>query len=180
MSFPANYDVRVLEELPNLRVRRLFFPGAREDGGQNGVNVLVSPNEGEPWIGTFASGGRGCRFEGVFSSPNPSVLCVVARGLAHLVDVQRPEAHTIFDHITDLRCSVNHQLLLFAELTEVFAYGVAGFVWKTTGLGLDDVHLTSLTDDTLSGTCWDLRSDDDCSFEIDLKTGSHTGGAFEP
>ncbi len=181
--FPSAFEFEVLSELGSGNTKRRFYPGAVESGGHDGLNVRVVPHEGEAWIGTFAFGRFGPKtITGVFATPNPTKLCVVAEGEAYIVDVANPKEHENLSivPVIAVRSSAKHRLLIFANHTELFAIGANGIAWRTERLSWDGLKLTTMTDETLCGVFWDIRTESEQSFSVDLATGTHIGGAFVP
>lgn len=181
--FPSAFEFEVLSELRAGNTKRLFYPGAIESGGQDGVNVRVVPHEGEAWIGTFASGRFGAKtITGVFTTPNPTKLCVVAEGQAYIVDAANPKEHESLPivPVIAVRSSAKYRLLIVANHTELLAIGANGIAWRTERLSWDSLKLTTMTNETLYGVFWDIQTESEQSFTVDLATGTHTGGAFVP
>jgi hypothetical protein len=181
--FPAAYEFERLAELPASRAKRLFYPGATAIGGRDGLNIHIIPHGGEEWIGTFAAGGFGPKsVTEVCHTPNPNKLCVVSEGQGYVLDVRHPkscDSVPIFP-VLALRSSAKHRLLIFANHTELLALGEQGVAWRTARLSWDSLKLTSMTDDELSGVFWDIRSESEQSFKVNLANGTHTGGADVP
>lgn len=181
--FPVAFEFERLGELPASRVKRLFYPGATAAGGRDGLNVRVIPHRGEEWIGTFAAGGFGPKaVTEVCSTPNLNKLCVIAEGQGYIVDVEHPEccdSVPIFP-VLALRRSTKHRLLIFANHTELLAVGDDGVAWRTTRLSWGSMKLTSMSEDELFGVFWDIRSESEQSFTVNLGNGTHTGGANVP
>jgi hypothetical protein len=40
------------------------------------------------------------------------------------------------------------------------------------------VRITAIDADTITGLGWDMRTDQELTFEVDLRTGRHKGGAY--
>jgi hypothetical protein len=181
--FSAGFEFERLGELPASPVKRLFYPGATSIGGRDGLNVHVIPHQGEEWVGTFAAGGYGPKtVSEVCSTPNPTKLCVIAEGQGYIVDVEHPDSCdsvTIFP-VLAVRSSAKHRLLIFANHTELLAVGAEGIAWRTARLSWDSLKLTSMNDDELCGVFWDIRSESEQSFAVNLANGTHTGGANVP
>lgn len=181
--FAADYEFESLSELPACRVKRLFYPGATAAGGRDGLNVHVIPHRGEEWIGTFAAGGFGSRsVTEACRSPNSRKLCVVSEGQGYIIDVECPEIYDdvpIFP-ILALRSSSKHRLLIFANHTEILAVSAEGVAWRTARLSWDSMQLTSMSEDELCGVFWDMRSESEQCFTVNLINGEHTGGAIIP
>jgi len=181
--FPSSFKFEVLSELRAANPRRWFYPGANESGGQDGVNVQIVPSEGEKWIGTFAFGRFGAKsITGVFTTPNPDELCVVSEGQAFMVDATRPkkwESLPIIPVIA-VRSSKEQQLLIFANHTELLAIGDNGIAWRTGRLSWDSLKLTGITNEAIHGVFWDIQTESEQSFSVDLVTGAHSGGVSFP
>lgn len=181
--FPSLFEFRILTEIGSGDTRRMFFPGAVKSGGHDGINVRIVPHEGEAWVGTFASGRFGNKaITGVFATPNPSKLCVVAGGQAYVVDVTNPKAHEEISlvPIIAVRSSEKYRLLIFANHTELLAIGDNGIAWRTERLSWDGLKLTAMDDENIRGVFWDIQSESERSFIVNLADGTHVGGAFVP
>lgn len=182
-SFPTDFGFEVLNELASDNSRRLFFPGAGHLGGRDGLNIRVIPSDAEAWIGTFSFGRFGSKaVTGVFATPNPKKLCVVAKGQAYIVNVISPQDHECLSIIPvlDVRASLKHGLLIFANHTELLAMGSNGVAWRTGRLAWDSLRLTSMTDEILYGVFWDIQTESEQSFSVNLADGTHVGGARVP
>jgi len=181
--FPAAFEFERLDELPASQVKRLFYPGASSTGGHDGLNVRVIPQQGETWIGTFAAGRFGPKaVTEVCSTPNPTMLCVIVEGQGYLVDVEHADSYDCVPIVPVLavRRSAKHRLLIFATHTELLALGVEGIAWRTARLSWDSLKLTSMSEDELCGVFWDIRSESEQGFTVNLEDGTHTGGADVP
>ena len=181
MTFQGHYQCEVLKELPQSEaIRHLYFPGATTAGGADGVMIRVEPKSGSIWVGTFAYGTlTPGGLSGVFCMPDPNRLCVVARGRGYIVPAAVPEAceDIAFHPIMDVRVVPKHGLVVFANHTELLAYDASGVRWRTKRLTWDGLKMTEVADDVIRGEFWDIRSEQTSSFTVDIKTGSHQGGA---
>jgi hypothetical protein len=141
--------------------------------------VNVTPYEGDPWLGIFAFGQITPKgVTGIFSTPNPERLCVAAQGNAFIVSVSDPSTWESVRAIPviDVRCVVKHGIIVFANFTELVAYGSQGLKWRTKRLTWDSMKVVEVTDDLLKGEFWDIRSESTQGFTVDLATGNHEGG----
>jgi len=178
LTFPHGFVCEVLDELNESTTARRFFPDGRA-GGQDGINVRVRPEIGETWIGTFAFGNPGkVGISRVLSMPDPAKLCVVARGAGYIVSVSDPRTWETVRAIPiiDIRVVQSAELVLFANYTEILAYGKDGVTWRTQRLTWDGLKILSVGDRTLVGEYWDLREEGMQRFEVDLATGAARGG----
>jgi hypothetical protein len=79
--------------------------------------------------------------------------------------------------VVDLRVLSQHGLLLFAGFTSITAFGNSGIDWTTERLTWEGLTISAIDGDKLLGHGWDALADKEVPFEVDLKTGKHTGGA---
>jgi hypothetical protein len=181
IAFSANFHCELLQELPQPKgIRHLYFPGATSVGGTDGVLIQVEPMSHPAWIGTFAYGTLSPKGTSkVFSMPDPDCLCVVARGQGYIVPVAQPTEYqdVTFHPIMDVRVVPKQELIIFANFTELLAYDASGIRWRTKRLAWDSLKITDVTEATIRGEFWDIRSEQMSSFIVDLRTGDHQGGA---
>lgn len=180
-SFPRTYECEQLDELPS-GVLRFYFPGARSDGGNDGPIVLVTPSSAERWVGIFAFGhhgpsGTSC----IYAFPDPDVICVVSSGDGYLVNVNVPtnwrqiEVYPICEVIP----FPGQNIIVFVSHTDMTAFGAHGVVWRTKRLAWSGMKITNVTPASIKGETWDIRSDANIAFSVDVRTGCHHGGIEE-
>lgn len=109
--------------------------------------VEVTRRNGVRWIGQFAAGGLG-GVSGLYAVPNSLQLCVVADGLAYLVDVDSdpPAAQVVHDQVGQVEAAAEPDLLLLVRFIDIVAVGPAGVAWRTPRLAVDDLHVLTTTD----------------------------------
>ena len=176
-TFPHQYQYEVLSELPGrITSRRYFFPGGRA-GGHDGPTLRVIPDGADAWIGTFGFGGFGSGITRVLSMPNVEMLCVIVEGAGYVVDAYNPnvceEVRAV--PIVDARAIPVAGVVVFANYTELVAYGESGMKWRTKRLAWDGLKVIAIRDHTLVGEYWDLE-DRMRPFEVHLLTGVARGG----
>lgn len=182
LTFPCKYEVEALPELPSggVEPQRFYFPRMGEEGGRDGLLIKVSPEGGEPWLGIFAFGQNGPdALTGIYSCPNGVSLCVVSEGDGYIVRTDDPHVWKEVKAypILDVRAIPSKKLLVFADFTEIVAYGVGGLAWKTSRLSSDGVKIIEVTADHIRGLAWDAATDREVEFLVDVNTGRHTGGS---
>lgn len=181
-TFPHDYECERLTETPRTERAHYYFPGASTKGGRDGILIEVRPVQGPVWLGTFAFGQVTPKgFSGIFTTPNPERLCVVSCGEGYLVSAKTPkEWETIGSMpIIDVRPVLAQGIIVFANYTELVAYGSSGLKWRTKRLTWDSLKITEVTDDFIKGEFWDIRSEANANFVVDLATGNHKGGLKE-
>src|SRR5262245_48546290 len=78
---------------------------------------------------------------------------------------------------TNTRCPAHaaHDIIVFADFTNLVAYGKTGLKWRTKRLSWDDLKIIEVTDIFIKGEFWDILSEGTATFVVDLATGAHTG-----
>lgn len=178
-SFGRNYRCEILDEIPSAEIaQRHFFPGDMA-GGQDGLLVRVTPEGGEPWLGMFAFGKVGrSGISRVLSLPDPEKLCVVSRGAGYVVTARDPRSWEAVRAvpIIDVRTAPSAGVVVFANFTEMVAYGAGGVRWRTKRLAWDGLKVIEVTERSIIGEYWDIRAEAMQRFEVDLDTGAQQGG----
>jgi hypothetical protein len=185
-SFPHTWTVEVLKAAPLIAPARQFIypqqiPGEEDTLARGALQLIVRPEAGGMFLATCALGFTDPSMPtGVFACPNPQELCAVAGGYAYLIDTVQPEhcTHIALKPIVEARSLVEHGLLLFAGFHSIMAWGRNGLAWESARLSWEGVRITSIDGDTLHGIGWNLLTDREVGFSIDLLTGQHQGGGF--
>ncbi len=156
-EFPRDYEYEVLNELPGIAAsRHFYYPGASTTGGADGLIVRVRPNGADPWLGTFAFGMFPIGPVRVLTTPNPGVVCVVAKGDGYLVTTTNPARWETVRSVPvlDVRQVHSHDLLVFADFTGLIAYGKDGVMWDSGHIGADELKVVDVSSDEIRGTWW--------------------------
>jgi hypothetical protein len=179
-TFSHFYECDQLTELQHSSRPHYYFPGATTKGGGDGLLVEVRPRDCEAWLGTFAFGRVSpTGLSGLYATPDPDRLCVVARGDGYFVSASNPEVWESVgaQPVTDVRIVHAHRIIVFADFTRLWAYGPSGLKWKTGRLAWSGFKITEVTDTTMLGEFWDPSREEAATFAVDLANGSHHGGA---
>jgi hypothetical protein len=178
-TFPHDWSAEILAERPLILPRRQFvYPKYAEEVERGALEVLVRPAESsELFLGTFALGfSDPAAPTGVWSCPDPGWMCAVSGGYAYVVNSAKPEefAQVEFRPVLEVRALAEQGLLLFAGHHALLAWGAGGKAWETGRLSWEGVQITGVEGRWLRGFGWDLRTDKDVAFRVDLETGEHT------
>jgi hypothetical protein len=182
-TFARKYEVRIMEAAPPIHpVEKLYhYPVELEEGDRSGAYVRVTPQSGPAWAGFFALGFDSDQVVSqLCSTPDPERFCVVVGGYAYVVRASDPAQWLRVEQqpVVDLRVLSQHGLLLFAGFTSITAFGGgSGIAWTTQRLTWEGLSISAIDGDKLLGNGWDALTDKEAPFEVDLKTGKHTGGA---
>lgn len=178
-TFQHSYVIRELTEIPNRpSIQRYYYPGASPTGGRDGILLEVQPAHGKPWIGVFAPSGISPKeVSGIFTTPDPHRVCVVTAGIGYLVSTDDPRIWEDVEvaPIRDVRPVPSHRILVFADFTDLVAYGDSGLKWRTNRLAWDDLTITEITDVAIRGEYWDPSIETTRGFSVNLETGASEG-----
>lgn len=180
LSFPATWRVDVLRGRPLILPRRQYvYPALVEEVERGALELMVRPEAGESFLATCALGFASPAVPtGVWTCPDPAMLCGVAGGYAYMIDTRAPERFQQVGYrpVTEVRPLVEAGLLVFASFHSIEAWGAGGRLWQTARLSWEGVRLGETCATELKGWGWDMRSDREVPFTVDLATGKHTGG----
>jgi hypothetical protein len=180
LSFPATWRVDVLDARPLILPQRQYiYPAAVEEVERGALELIVRPEAGESFLATCALGFASPAVPtGVWSCPDDATLCAVSGGYAYIIDTRAPERFQQVGYrpVTEVKPLVEAGLLIFASFHSIEAWGAAGRLWQTARLSWEGVRLGAASGTELKGWGWDLRTDREVPFTIDLTTGQHSGG----
>ena len=187
-SFPANWRAEILKTPPLIAPARQFIypqqiPGEEDALARGALQALIHPATGGTFLATFALGFNAPTLPtGIYACPNPDELCSVAGGYAYILDTADPARFTLLDMrpVVQVLPASEANLLLFAGHQNLAAWGSEGLAWQTARLSWEGLRITAVQPATLTGFGWDLHTDRELPFTVDLATGTHTGGAFQP
>ena len=179
-SFPAEWQAEILPRRPLILPRRQFvYPAAVEEVELGALELMVRPAAGENFMATCALGFASPAVPtGVWSCPDPAMLCGIAGGYAYMIDTRAPEQfqQVSYRPVTEVRPLPQSGLLLFASFHSVEAWGREGRRWQTGRLTWEGLRLGAASGATLPGGGGDMPTDTELEFSIDLRTGEHSGG----
>lgn len=170
-----NYNIEVLEYLPN---SDLYFFSKNEKDTKDGLIIRVEAKDNLCWNGIFAFGDIKTRQSksGVYSMPDPNILCVVSSGAGYIVLSNNPKDWESVDctPILDVLPITSKNIILFVSYTMITAYDCNGLKWKSSRLGYDSFEILEVTGDTLKGQYWNIRVDGFSDFSVNLENGKRT------
>jgi hypothetical protein len=177
LDFQHHWTAEILPQRPLILHKRQFvYPRQAEEVERGALEVLVRPAVAvkEPFLATCALGfADPAAPSGIWSCPNPEWVCAVSGGYAYLIDTAAPEnfVHVEYRPVLEVRPLLEQRLLLFVGHHSLLAWGEHGKAWQTKRLSSEGVTITEIEGDVLRGMGWDLMSDADVPFAIDLRTG---------
>lgn len=173
-AFPHDFDVahertlRGLSKVPE----RVYYPGARRDGGRDGAWLRITASTGRVWTGVFASDLVAGRLSVIASWPEPSTLFVAVGGGPYLVDTRDPDLWSRIDRPTARHYEPlpDHGVCLLLDDDRLSAFDAQGLAWESEHLGSEAQWLGILDDEV------HLRSGDQLH-RVNLR---HGGTQLEP
>jgi hypothetical protein len=181
LTFPHEWQATVLDRRPLITPpRRFVYPRQVEEIERGALEVMIRPPataaDRSEFLATFALGFADPAVPtGVWSCPNPDWLCALAGGYAYLLNAADPAQWEQVEYrpvlaVTPLR---QQRLLLFSGHQSLLAYGPGGKLWQTARLSWEGFKTLKVEDDTLTGLGWDLMTDQEFEFQVNLHTGEH-------
>jgi hypothetical protein len=113
---------------------------------------------------------------GLWSAPNAVEICAVSGGYAYLIDTTAPERFAMVEHrpVLEVRPALEAGLLLFVGHRSILAWGREGQAWHSAKLSDEGVIITSVEGGLLRGLGWEMISDAERPFALDLNSGRCT------
>ncbi|HZL50273.1 MAG TPA: hypothetical protein VFC37_04920 [Terracidiphilus sp.] len=176
LSFSHDWQAEILPARPAiLPARHFVYPRDAEEVERGALEVLVRPQEhGQPFLATCALGFRDAAVPtGIWAAPSPREICAVSGGYAYLIDTAEPERFTMVEYrpVLEVRALVEERLLLFVGHLSIIAWGANGQAWETVKLSDEGVTITGVEDGVLRGSGWEMISDKEKAFAVELRSG---------
>lgn len=166
LAFGHRYTVAHERTVPGSLSRRVYYPGARRDGGSDGAWLRIVPEQGPPWTGVFASELAAGRLSVVSSWPEPHTLMVALGDAPYVVDTRDPDSWGRLD-VPGSRLLVpvvDRGLALLLGQGVLAAYDERGLAWESGALP-DQAEWLGRLDDEMH-----LRAGDE-RLRVDLRHG---------
>jgi protein-tyrosine phosphatase len=177
IRFPHAWEARILAECPPILPQRHFiYPAQVEEVERGALEVQVQPVApgSQSFLTTCALGFRDPAVPtGIWSAPRAEEICAVSGGYAFLIDTTAPERFTMIPYrpVLEVRPVVAQDLLLFVGHHAILAWGREGRAWESEKLSDEGVTINSIEGNILRGMGWEMMSDKERPFALDLRTG---------
>ncbi len=185
-AFLPTWQAEILTTTPLIAPARHFVypmrvPGEEDALERGALQLLVRPATGGTFLATCALGFKDKSLPtGLHACPASNDMLAIAGGYAYLVDTTTPETclHLPLRPVTQVLAAPEENLLLLAGFHTVAAIGTTGLLWQTAKLTWEGLTLGEIRDGHLHGQGWNMPTDRELPFTVDLRTGHHTGGGF--
>ena len=128
----------------------------------------------QPFLATCALGFRDPAVPtGLWSTPEPEKICALSGGYAYIIDTTNPETFNMIPYrpVLQVRPVFDAELLLFVGHHSILAWGGDGHAWQSAKLSDEGVTITAIANGELRGLGWDMMSDRETPFALDLRNG---------
>jgi hypothetical protein len=190
LSFPHCWQAEILAARPPILPARNFVYPAQADEVERGALELMvfpensgpedpQPGAAQPFLATCALGFRDPAVPtGIWSTPEPEKICAVSGGYAYIIDTAAPERFSMpgLRPVLEIRAVPSESLLLFAGHRSILAWGEKGQAWESEKLSDEGLALGVIEKGILHGTGWEMISDRETAFLLDLRTGARLQG----
>ncbi len=174
--FPHSWRAKILHARPLiLPPHHFIYPREAEEVERGALEVMIRPQAGQEFLATCALGFRDPSVPtGIWSAPNPHELCAVSGGYAYLIDTTAPQRFTMIPYrpVLEVRPVTEHRLLLFVGHHSILAWGDNGRAWESPKLSDEGLTITAVDGPTLHGLGWNMFTDRETPFALDLKSGA--------
>jgi hypothetical protein len=144
--------------------------------GSLAVNAAQGAPSTQEFLATCALGFRDPLVPtGLWSCPSPEEICALSGGYAYLISTADPTRSTMIPYrpVLEVRAIASMGLLLFLSHHTILAWGATGQAWQSEKLSDEGVTITAIEAETLHGHGWNMMTDKETPFALDLKTGLH-------
>jgi len=184
LTFPHRWQAKFQPAQPLILPERHFiYPTEAEEAEQDALEVLIRPGRSklqpsqsaEIFLASCALGFQDRSVPtGVWSAPNPDEICAVSGGYAYLIDTAKPERFTMLPlrPVLEVRPVPTQNQLLFVGHHSILAWGREGRAWQSEKLSDEGVTIASIERGVLRGLGWEMLTDKETPFALDLRTGS--------
>jgi hypothetical protein len=175
LSFAHDWQAEILAARPLILPQKNFvYPAQADEVERGALEVLVrASKDGDAFLATCALGFRDAAVPtGIWSCPKASELCAVSGGYAYVIDTVQPGRFTMIAYrpVLEVHSVTAHGLLIFVGHHSLLAWGVDGLFWESEKLSDEGVTITGI-DDELHGLGWNMMSDREYEFTLDLRSG---------
>ena len=186
-GFVPGWTVEILKVPPLIAPARQYVwpmrvPGEEDALARGALLLLMRPGTGGSYLVTCALGFSDPSLPtGVWECPDAEEICAVAGGYAYVARASAPETCSMvgLKPVVAVIPAVAAGVLLFVGFHRIVAWGRGSMAWETARLSWEGVRVVSVEEREIVGFGWDIATDKEVEFRVDLQTGEHVGGGWE-
>lgn len=175
LTFPHSWKAEIFAARPAILPARHFtYPAQVEEVERGALEIMVRPENAGLFLATCALGFHNPAVPtGIWSAPNPLEICAVSGGYAYLIDTAAPERFTMLPSRPVLQVipAKEARLLLFVGHRAILAWSEQGEAWQSSKLSDEGVTVTAVEGQILRGLGWNMMTDKESAFTLDLHSG---------
>jgi hypothetical protein len=176
-TFPHKWKAEILSARPIiLPARHFVYPLQVEEVERGALEILIHPSgSSAPFLATCALGFRDPLVPtGLWSMPDPNALCALSGGYAYIIDTTAPDRFTMLPYrpVLQVHSAIEAGLLLFVGHRAILAWNEQGEGWQSAKLSDEGVTVAAIEGHSLRGMGWNMISDKEAPFTLDLSDGS--------
>ena len=101
-------------------------------------------------------------------------MCAVCGGYVYIINTAAPERFIMLPYrpVLQVRSVPVQELLLFVGHRAILAWGSQGKAWETVKLSDEGVTISGIEGRLLRGLGWDMMTDKETPFTVDLQNGA--------
>jgi hypothetical protein len=148
LTFPHRWHARILPARPLILPPRHFvYPRAAEEVERGALELMIRAE-----------------------AKATELLATCALGFQNTA---APEQFTMLSYrpVLEIRPVPEMNLLIFVGHHSILAWGAEGLAWQSDRLSSEGVTIVSINGPTLHGRGWDMLTDKETEFALDLRTG---------
>ena len=176
LTFPHSWYAKILADNPaTLPARHYIYPTEADEVEQGALEVQIRPaKDTQSFLATCALGFNDPAVPtGIWAAPRRDEICAVSGGYAYVIDTAAPENFTMIElrPVMEIRPMLTQGVLLFIGHHEIHAWGADGLAWESEKLSDEGIKITDIAGGVLQGQGWDMKTDREMRFAVDLLTG---------
>jgi hypothetical protein len=177
LALPHEYEVTTGLDLPSgdQGVRLMEYSPPHDAVGRASCLVGVDVPDSGRWIGRFVGDyEEPPAISVVVSTADPRRVCVVCSGRGYIVDTRSPDQFDVVScfPVCTVKSVADRGIVLFANFTDLVAYGSTGVTWEVRGIVSDELNVIEVRDDVAVIDGFDAPSHQTVRLAVDLQNGS--------
>lgn len=174
-SFPSHYEIKFDVDLPGTGADVRYFSQTGTDSPMKvGLLCSIMPHGEQEWYAAFEEGYNSeAAVDGLFSTSDPRVVCVVCRGSGFFLNTSKPQIWSKVKAfpILSVTTITDKQLLIFSDFSRLSAYRGSDLLWCSGQICSDQLQVREIVDSVIHCRGWNALVGIEEDYQIDLLSG---------